>query len=160
MTRDEILAMVPGRELDALVAEKVFGWTGRKTVYRWDDRKKHERPLIIFTDGDRKNADNYTPYVDNNGTKINYSEPHKVFIPPCYSTDISVAWDVVEKMCKGRSYEISSSFQDEYDVGDVGWLITWGNMGSPGQEEIWAPTIPEAICKAALLAKEDTSDAG
>jgi len=27
MTRDEILAMKPGRELDALIAEKVMGWS-------------------------------------------------------------------------------------------------------------------------------------
>jgi len=31
MTRDEVLAMKPGRELDALVAEKVMGWR-KKTL--------------------------------------------------------------------------------------------------------------------------------
>lgn len=32
MTKDQILAMKPGRELDALVAENVFGW-GKDKVY-------------------------------------------------------------------------------------------------------------------------------
>ena len=44
MTRDEILAMVPGRKLDALVAEKVMGWkpvsggwrTETKQVRTWE----------------------------------------------------------------------------------------------------------------------------
>jgi len=45
MTRDEVLAMKPGRELDALVAEKVMGWAyghpcpGGMDCLHWVDEK-------------------------------------------------------------------------------------------------------------------------
>jgi len=54
MTRDEILSMKPGRELDALVAEKVMLW--RKRLYNgfeyWDG------------EGDKPLVDNWSPSTD------------------------------------------------------------------------------------------------
>src|SRR5437763_10661229 len=58
----------PGRELDALVAERVMGWAvERNTV--------DSEPIVMFS----KPGEYYGP------------------VPP-YSTDIAAAWEVVEKL--------------------------------------------------------------
>ena len=154
MTKDEIMAMVQGKETDAAVAEHVFGWTGRKIVYRWDDRKKHERPLIIFTNGDSRYAHNYNPFVDESGTKINYSEPHKVFFPPDYSTDISAAWEVRQWLLDHiGGVTLVSLCDDNPECCET--------YRGKGEKEIFAraKTAPLAICRAALIASLDQKGA-
>jgi len=70
MTRDEILTMEAGREMDALVAEKVMGHTvGRDAT------------LETF----------YPQYT----TTVETSEGFTILAH--YSTDISAAWRIVEK---------------------------------------------------------------
>jgi hypothetical protein len=111
--RESIRAMQPGRELDALVEQYVFG-----NKVRW------VQDLI---------TDQY-PVSDQEGYIVDY-----------YSTDISVAWGVVEKMQENQ------------------WDFTLKNhkrlvhkrqyeaiFGTP--YSAFAITAPEAICKAALLA--------
>jgi hypothetical protein len=72
--RDEIMAMVPGRELDALVAKKVMGWTFSNLIKSW-----------------------YPP----NLRPENNAYGHKL---RNYSTDIAAAWEVVEKMKDYKIY--------------------------------------------------------
>jgi hypothetical protein len=149
VTKDEILALVPGREMDALVAEKVMGWTGRKTVYQWFDRKRHEYPLIIFAIGG-EGMGSYETFVDGEGNKIQYGNPHKVFFTPNYSTDIAAAWEIIRKLNKKDIYlEVKQWFGQEL------WIRLWTGSGalksSLNLKSIDA--FPEGICKAALLAK-------
>ena len=59
---------------------------------------------------------------------------------PNYSTDISAAWGVVEKM---NSPYIIASTED----GDQNW-VHFGNEGNVAVGE-----VAEAICKAALIEK-------
>ena len=93
MTRDDVLAMEPGRELDALVAKKVMGWF----------------------------------------------EVWKPFSP---STDISAAWEVVEKL-QGTYWVRMNSMMKDHSCG----------VGKPDMRwEYYGNSMPEAICKAALLA--------
>jgi hypothetical protein len=139
MTKDEILAMVPGRELDALVAEKVLG-------YWWSDGPKHdydgpcewERILIPpnFTEKDLKS------WVFPPKGKI----AKTYFITDKYSTDIAAAWKVVEKLKSGKPIYMRIFWQDNYGAA----------FGNPSTS-VFANTAPEAICKAALLTTlEDT----
>lgn len=106
MTRDEILALKPGRELDALVAGKVMGYT------------------------------THGQFREKNGVRVMIDR---------YSADIAAAWEVLEEMQKNE------------------WDFTLKNhkrlvhkrqyeaiFGTP--YSAFAPTAPEAICKAALLA--------
>jgi len=123
MTRDEILAMEPGRELDALVAEKVMGWawgdmdSGLEGLLPPQDFRVYGlTPLLIFDD---------------------LGHLHGM---PNYSTDISAAWGVVEKM---NSPYIIASTED----GDQNW-VHFGNEGNVAVGE-----VAEAICKAALIEK-------
>jgi len=142
MTRDEILSMKPGRELDALVAEKLMGW-----------RKK------TFPGG----GGGFTAWVDEN-ERVMKLISNSTMSETCYrcdyfrpSTDIAAAWEVLEKIGgftlvpAGRNIHGKISFwyagkkyidgNKVYEVNDVGNPTT-------GCGE----TAPEAICKAALLA--------
>jgi len=109
MSREEILEMKPGRELDVLVAQKIF--------------------------------DNCV----------------------CgYSTDITAAWQVVEKM---RTMEDSEGNHllcclEIYSDYDFCWEVRWSyaelsihNDGHKTHSSGCFDEFPEAICKAALLTK-------
>ena len=85
MTRDEVLAMKPGRELDALVAEKVMGW-----------RKK------TLPGG----GGGFTAWVDEN-EKVMKLISNSTMSETCYrcdyfrpSTDIAAVWEVEEEIDK------------------------------------------------------------
>ena len=85
MTRDEILAMEAGPELDALVAEKVMGWQ-LTSAYQLGPAWARDIPwgeLVL------KNAVAY--YAHEWGP----------------STDIAPAWKVVEKMHKEYGIDVN-----------------------------------------------------
>ncbi|MDO9579467.1 MAG: hypothetical protein Q7J06_02710, partial [Bacteroidales bacterium] len=81
------------------------------------------------------------------------------WVPDPYSTDISAAWRVVDKMCdwrvddnmlvlKGQAPDPTEPIGGENE----GWWEaeiggTWGKVMAEGK------IAPEAICKAALIAK-------
>ncbi|WP_245856106.1 BC1872 family protein [Paenibacillus rigui] len=79
--------------------------------------------------------------------KLRWKDPKGVtnFVPD-YSTDISAAWEVVEKMSRGKtdcSFVLQFHFERYYaKFGEV-----------PIDNKRWNSylTAPEAICKAALL---------
>jgi|GEM_PF-3264926 len=118
LTRDDILAMKPGRELDRQIGEHIFGF---------------------------KNILNVADYwfIDDLNTSL-----------PSYSTDIAAAWEVAEKM---------SEEWPQFSIArvDTGWCVMWGfdGYGWPNVTVATAPeAIPEAICKAALLAVMEKED--
>ena len=71
--------MTAGREMDALIAEKVFGW-----AELWTDGKEYMM---------------YPPWEQNMG--VGYDERYPV---PHYSTDIAHAWEVIEKLLRDLGY--------------------------------------------------------
>lgn len=130
MTREEILALKPGRELDALVAEKVMGWDDSGDG-EW--RNEFDRPI----------------------------ESIRLWRP---STDISAAWEVVEKMNE-LDFSITT-----HSLGKI--VTVYGP--ETNHEKIdkakkaglhsklietcamtYGESVPEAVCKAALLVMID-----
>lgn len=119
LTRENILAMSNWRQLDALVAEKVMGLDMvEDTLPQLPKYYRPEYERTIFTD------------------------------VPLYSTEISAALEVLEKMRNNKIYLDIRIWPDEYQV-------------LPHQDEnnklierwiVQRPSLPEAICKAALLA--------
>lgn len=82
------------------------------------------------------------------GANTSYPDSTKLIPLPNYSTDISAALEVVEKMRKNKIYLDIRVWPEEYQV-------------LPHQDEhnkliehciVKSPSLPEAICKAALLA--------
>jgi hypothetical protein len=163
----------PGRELDALVAEKVMGWrwfrflnkcylipprnteTGfdpASVLSHWDGEGKQGTPDLEWT--------TLTSYP-------NFRLRH-------YSTDIAAAWEVVEKM-RADNYTVEvyspgALINDEHGVHSIGWGVefsTWGKPSRPSgrvgrtidlfneeSEREVIDTAPHAICLAALKAVE------
>ena len=133
MTKEQIRATKPGRELDAWIAEKVLG---KKVAWV-------ESPEAANREWLAKGA----PYT--------VDELHMIWALPGYSTEIAAAWELVEAAAKeGHTVAVDYSnvtnrwaayvsgsrqaCQGHYVVGDGGYAE--------------ATTAPEAICKAALLA--------
>lgn len=99
LTRESIMSMEPGRELDALVAANVFGW----------------------------HYGTYHPELRH------------------YSTDISAAWEVVDRMSPQTMY-MTRRHSDVWLCEFHGYPLVEGNAA------------PETICKAALLAKLEAEE--
>ena len=116
---------VAGRELDARIAREVMGW--------WSVRV--EEGAWAGTDN-RWHAD-WVGTRDGERTVL-----------PTYSTDIAVAWEVVEKMEEGR-------FTFSIDNVDGSWQARFhGERGGISRTLAYAqaPTAPYAICRAAIAA--------
>ena len=120
MTKEEILKMAAGNKLDAQIARGIFG-------------------KQIANDGIWKE------YVLGRGRLTDASGKFDLILLEPYSTDISAAWQVVEKIRTIDTYiEISNGWQPEQ---------FWRVKLTPEGIDAWGRTLPEAICKAALLAK-------
>lgn len=132
MNREEIVAMEAGEELDKEVALAL----GYEVTYWWEIRGK---PAYHYR-------------VPSQYGEIWERLPH-------YSSDISAAWRVVEKICtwdvrdnmlvlKGQAPDLEPNDEEA----KVGWWEAeingeWGKVVAEGK------TAPEAICKVALLAR-------
>ncbi|XEC97024.1 hypothetical protein AB6A23_11065 [Paenibacillus tarimensis] len=120
MLREEIMNMRPGRELDALIAEKVMGW---------------EKRYLPMTDKE---------YWFNPNSEDPVSMPWLDEWNP--STDIAAAFEVMEELQSSHLYIDVRTCADFYEV----WITRWDTKKQT--ETIAYPKLPEAICKAALIA--------
>ena len=144
MTRDEILAMEAGRELDALVAE-AMGWIWLRFKPAHDEDAEFVRkpygPDTWEASLEHKRANGDEPLAHLWDCDL----PH-------YSTDIAAAWEVVEYM---GPIPFSLRFQpaDAWRTGD-GEVYCHAHWTCWFEGSVWAeaPTAPLAICRAALLA--------
>lgn len=134
MNRDEIMNMQPGRELDELVLEKVFG----RTVT--DDFR---------TVGEFAVASEFAIWEFDN--KFPNQQPPETC--PRFSTNIAAAWDVVEKLQERNRRICLANYLDG------AWAVSVrdGGGGYIVGENVFL-TAPKAICMAALLCiiQEDT----
>jgi len=151
MTKEEILAMEAGEELDELVARQImeqvpcdgwkpisFGMAGGMALQKTcshEDGKCYPTQVISQLGGIVGGC-------------------------PQYSSEIKVAWKVVEKVCNWNNGDAMLTLKgqgknptplEDDDTGEW-WEATIGdNSGREWQVE--GKTAPEAICKAALMAK-------
>lgn len=119
--------MLAGREMDALVAEKVMGctweeWETGKALYAPDGKKLAKRLKI---DGMALTI------CDINGSECVPTRPL-----PRFSEDIATAWEVVAKLARPLK------------VVWTGRVWVCEVFGEPCSQE--ADTAPLAICRAAL----------
>lgn len=130
MDYDEMKA---GREIDALVAERVMGWTRYSIEMHPSDNRTIGGILYCPPD---------FPH-DHNAMNV----------VPDYSTEVAKAWLVVEKLARDE--------HDSADIGylpDGSWRAYFrvGGYRPFMDQEGWAeaPTASLAICRAALKATE------
>ena len=126
MTKDEILAMEAGDEMNALIAE-LMGWT------------RHEQPFIS------KWGKMYEWRPPEDSSYDAFLAPHD------WSTNIAAAWEVVEKL---TPFKFGFNLAIESPPGPCGdWEVHFYNGGA---HLAFADTAPLAICRAALLAVMET----
>lgn len=130
--------MNPGPDLDRLIAEKLFGWA-------WYEFKGDKYLVPPGFEGPGWN--------DDNGNRPGFLTRLKRFpkLTPNYSTDISAAWKVVDKV---RNKSIAFSIVTLWDqpTGKYLWLAKFEWWGTERFEFSAQDTAPHAICLAALKA--------
>lgn len=119
MTREEILNMPANRETDVLMAEEVMG---------------------LRLDWEFAEFQNGEPAVPTLRDK--YDE---IGMVPFYSTDISAAWEVVEKLCNETGCDIVKVCKRDPELFGE-WSCNFGRGC-----EAFGDTAPLAICRAARL---------
>lgn len=127
--------MKAGRELDALIAEKVMGW---KKLYRKD----------------------YTNVGDWHGLDWMYENKQSAIYYdaqtcPSYSVDIAAAWEVVEKLSANRplstTLHVLASPGGNYCVNIFqNFMDSYGQWRQKDLGYVVEDTVPHAICLAAL----------
>lgn len=127
MTPEEIDKLEAGRELDALVAEKVMGW-------RWVHHMDR-----TFIQSPEQVARYKLEYLLPIGSVRDITPAHAGLLK--YSTSISAAWEIVTKLKIGL---LPNTCDDN-----------WGAFVVPLTPEgySYGNTAPLAICRAALKAK-------
>jgi hypothetical protein len=131
MTRDEILNMPAGREMDALVSKIIFESV---PCGNWAIQRYYPEEWIRIDDS------------------CNHKNCHPLNFVPLYSSNISAAWEVVEKMhSKGAEIEVIAHYDGSYfcvmahAIPDGAGSVDWGANAIESN-------APLAICRAALLA--------
>jgi len=136
MTRDEILNMPAGREMDALIAEKVMGWN-----------------ILTKPDGYRYWADTDGEFACGVPPEEGYFEDeedlHLLKWHP--SESILWAWDVVEVL-RGKFWSTTITQWDHSRKTVVTCEYRSGRGEHKAPLYADADTAPLAICRAALLA--------
>lgn len=152
MSKEEILAMQPGEELNKLVAEQVFdkkvvivkylsGYSTLKDEDLPSGENYEECYATVFRDGE---TPLYADHIPDFAVRVDLLED--------YSRDISAASQILEKLKK------------DWDCIDLVWDVGAWDMRLEnydnhrefclGKESgTTFEELPEAICKAALLAK-------
>ncbi len=147
VTRDEILAMVPGPEMDEAVGKAI----GAIPVIKWYVMNREETAYAM--DFDRESEakawlnDKMTKFSDAWQAKGYHVVRQEIYRQ--YSKDISEAWTVAEKFDFFQVENKGYGQKKYHAIVDV-----CEEDGTYSTADAFGETAPEAICKAALLAKE------
>ena len=124
--------MKPGRELDAIVAEKVMGW----------EKFLIDQSAPYYSDEDKKRGYFWMIGTVSVGCTNNDGSPKC----PRYSTNIAAAWEVVEKL------------RGVWDIRSMSttWVVRLSIQVGTSDKRVGAEaeTVQHAICLAALKAME------
>lgn len=128
--------MRPGRELDALIAEKIMNLKVVQEI--WNDGKSSSYSL---------GEPDYWYTVDRPEGYLSNPVPH-------YSTKISDAYEVVEEICESKKmrHTLNSSPTGNYSEFENNAYIGEPDLFGSG----WQETAAYAICLAALKTLERT----
>jgi len=145
ISKEEILKMPAGREIDALVAEEIFG-------YRWvEGILAFGQPCLISPEHYENTK---VPIANTNKRKIGGTFPR-------YSIKISDAWKIIEKIRKSQTpirlfgdewYDGGSWRVDIMDIVDEKAIHSAYIESMVNEKHAWEePNVCLAICRVALL---------
>ena len=138
MTREEILALEPGPELDRLVAERVMGWKAwRNSVpHHW---AREEQGVLVPTGWTINGETNCGP----------------VWSP---STDIVAALEALLHVMEAHGYDVMiesvSYVETATETNGIAWMVVLDPFDR-ARDQVKAESshsLPLAICRAVLLA--------
>lgn len=139
LTRERIDNLPAGREMDMLIAEHIWGWGW------WTCPDAHF---------DKLNAPNAGAWAPKLGwTRVEY--PSKSVNSSCdhYSTDISAAWTIIEKLENHPNEILSQITRKGWNHENLLWHVWFRECH--GVQHDWCAadkSLPLAVCRAALLA--------
>lgn len=131
MTKAELMALSAGRELDRIVAERVFDW------------------IALHDDGVSLSG---VPPTQPKGFELAGTGIKGHWHVPRYSTDIAAAWQVVEQMHLLGNALALERWLDMPSKNKWLALFTLENGHDTGSHV--AESAPLAICRAALVAAD------
>jgi len=156
MTRAEILALPPGRQLDGLIAYHVFGW-------RWWRNNNHNLAGLFPPDTPDFVRWNFNPLVftelpdefpDNRyadwwrcGSRQRDAQGEVIRDLPNYSTEFRDLEEVLESFGTDCGVILTRRQRGDYVV------TIWDYASSNQVEFVEAKTAPHAVCLARLLLK-------
>lgn len=142
LTREEIINQRPGRQLDRWIQEHVFNWVP------WAEQRGDYLVVTFQKPGERepyRGSQNWESQMERYSI-IQFSEidpmKHAVYGDKDWSTDISAAWKVLDKVIE-MGMEVNVGYYQKWDCALDYRSTQWNEQ---------ADTAPEAICKTALLA--------
>lgn len=143
MTKEEVLALAPGRELNVLVAVKALGWIP------WEETRGEYTHIIFQKPGNRSiNWERENKRYRRKQIDISEIDFHNKIVHGLidFSGDISAAWEVVDHLKKSHTiFHLARKWRT--------WEATFVPFAKiDGPHAFECDTAPEAICKAALLA--------
>jgi hypothetical protein len=131
MTNDDGREM-DRRELDLWIGRNLMGW-------RWINCIKGRPPILMPPE----QWGEYLPkYLKKMTVEYDGNAPHRL---PAYSTDMTAAMTVVEKLRERDIYLRLMAIDSGYAV-----VFEWGNDGAITKRAINISDVPRAICEAAL----------
>lgn len=141
----------PGRELDALVAVNVLGW--RWVKFGRDQQLSAMVPPANIYDkpgwwhpsdpGASRYDDWDMIHWEDSAGRLHHGLPF-------FSTNIEAAWQLWDILVDMKRYPTLQEGVDE--SGDV---CVWLSLVNPASIEVWADSVPHAICLAVLAALEE-----
>ena len=140
--------MEAGRELDALIVEKVMGWAWFRHTCIAGGKRYWARSLFIPDH-------NVEPFDGGYGIEnvpAVGDETVAIMNAPNYSTDIAAAWQVVEKM-RERGWHFLLMVSHESGMAIASFYLGPHDRSDLSATEEWQ-NAPRAICRAALKAME------
>jgi hypothetical protein len=152
MTREEVMAMEAGADLDDQVHVRVMGGCLHDAGFEHDPDGSHPMEGLLYV---CKRGCGYSQHL---GFGVNAI----ILWPrPEYSTDIAKAWTVVEKLkARGRALVVNDgtnhhppTYEVQAGLDENGpWTFCAFEMPDGAWLSARAETAPLAICRAALLA--------
>ena len=145
------------RKLDRLIAEKVMGWKREGANYH--TKPKHlpsqDFPGEIIDNWDSKGPHDFLISPESNKLYVGSCGCESTADLPDYSTSISDAWLVVERMREQKCYvgfECSDRETEHLCPEEMAKWYAGFCLGRGSYNEVGADTLPFAICLAALKA--------
>jgi hypothetical protein len=139
MTRDEILKLEAGREIDVLIAEHVFGDAEPENKYR-QQTKIFQTTLVKITES-------------TYGGTWAYNFAKWIWEPYPFSSDDAITWKIVRRLDElGLSFNIVKHAGEKRYIAEF-WKLRPETTADLIYENIAEAETPAlAICRAALLA--------